>query len=274
MGIVIVGMLLGWALLSLIVGLLGAPIVQKIIVLGSVKRGVLRLVIALIFGASPFLYWNYRIASFGELWAEECEERTHYVLHNPPPLDFVYGIGSSWNDNNWKKLTQTDIRSFVVEDEPDLGLSGQKGKFVLELAPSGAPDCALFHRFMASRSRNTDYLQGQCIGISPLQENTEIHTIERRQGALKMLHENGTLSIYQRRVLLQNIDTQEIYAEFVEVDYRHPKLTDNLFVSFATLPSCKKLELLKQNKLYSNPYKFAFSSEFRSRLENLNNGLY
>ena len=274
MGIVIVGMLLGWVLLSLIVGLLGAPLVRKISVLGSIKLVVMRLVIALVFGVSPFLYWNYRIASFGELWVEECEKRTQYILHNTPPLDFVYGVGSSWNDNNWKTLTQTDIRSFVVEDEHDQGFSGQKGDFVVELASDGDPDCALFYRFMASRSWNADYLQRQCIGISPVPADTEILTVERRQGASKMLHENGPLSIHEQRILLQDIGTQEVYVEFVEVNYRHPQLTDNLFVTFATLPSCKKLELLKKNELYSNPYKFAFSSDFRARLENLIDGVY
>ena len=270
MGIFVLGMLVGWVLTSVLIGFAGAFLAGRIAIFKSFRFSSRLAVIALLVCATPFLYWNLRIATIGALWAAECEETTRYVLHRPPPLDYVSVGGVSWNSENWERLATTQIRSLVVEDRPNMGLLRQQGTYVLDLAEPGDPDCRAFDEYMSARPNwNLDFLQGQCVRIKPADPNHPITKVSRVPGSQEVLRENGDLAIIRHQYLLQNEDTKEVYAEFVEAYFKRPNVTQNLFVLFGFSPSCKKLELLKANNLYTDPFRYAYSREFRARVAQL-----
>jgi len=275
MGILIVGLLVAWALLAVLVGVLVSFIVKKMSPTGTINAGVLHWTITVIFGVAPFLFWNYRIASLGKLWVEECENRTRYILHATPPLDYVSrgSASSSWGEGNWLALAKTDIRSIVARDKKGTGLVGEEGTYLLTLAEQGDPRCGPFESTVKRLRWKTPYLQGSCVAIEPWDAEDGIVRVGQVFATSNILHKSGSLLVRENHTLLKNLKTQEIYAEFISVAYQTPKLTDNLFVLFAWPPHCEKEDALEQANLSNNLFYFAFSSEFRERLQKLDESL-
>ncbi len=277
MGILVIGMLLGWVLASVALGFLVTWLISITDFIPAGKIGALRLILTIVIVASPFLYWSVPIYIFGGLWAEECEKSTGYIFHSSPPLDFVSGPGSrsSWAADSWMYLADTDIRSLVANDKQGLGLTGEAGSFVLRLAEANDPKCALFYENVARLKRKTPYLRGRCIAVEPLDSTAEVLKLEAKLGDVYILREWGPFKIRESRRLLQNSDSKEVYAEYVHVSYHHPKFPPNFFAIFSFKPSCKKLDALKKHNMGAGArlFDFAFSARLRAEIEDLSSAM-
>ena len=275
MGVIVLGLLLGWVLACVALSFFVSWLISKADFFPTGKIKLLRLTLTLVLVASPFLYWSIPIYSFGWFWVEECEERTGYIFHSQPPLDLVDGPGLVLSSaaSSWIRLAETDIRSLVATDKRGRGLTGEDGSFVLRQADANDPGCAPFYAHVAKKKWKKRYLGDRCITIEPLNSTVEVLKLEVNSGESNILHKWGSLVISESRSLLQNADSKEVYAEYVHVNYRYPNVTEHFFSLFASRPSCEKLDALEKNNLHDQLFKFALSARFRAKIENLNNKL-
>jgi hypothetical protein len=272
MGILAMGLLLGFVLASWILSIFVAWLITKLGFISPGKVKALASNLTFVVVASPFLYWSISIYIVGWLWAAECEERTRYIFHSSPPLDFVSIQHSppSSSSRIWKYLADTDIRSIVVTDKWGRGLTGEDGSFVLRLAEANDPGCESFYAYVARKKSKTPYLGDRCITIEPLDSAVEVFR-QSQQGDYHVLRKWGPLEVRETRTLLQEVGRKKVYAEYVQVYFSHPKPPYNWFAAFAIKPSCKKSDALKISHWNdsSKLFEFAFSARGRAEIENI-----